>query len=295
MSFLKNIMWPFLPKKVYGLVGPPGSGKSFRASLIAEKYNIDFIIDDGLLLKGQKILAGQSAKRESYYISAVKRAIFNDKVHAEEIRRKLTDEKYTSILILGTSSNMVKKIATTLHLPKIQKIIKIEDIATKEEIRKAQRDRLKYGKHVIPIPLVEVKKKYPNLVLHAIHMLVDEPKGVFFKRNKKKMIEKTIVRPNFGNNGTISITDTALVQMVSHCIDEITKDIKLSKLLIIEEADGFSLKLDVDATFTGSETSLILQKIQSSVRESIEDFTGIRIFRIDIDVVKTKRKKRDEV
>jgi uncharacterized alkaline shock family protein YloU len=109
------------------------------------------------------------------------------------------------------------------------------------------------------------------------------------------MIEKTIVRPNFGHNGTISITDTALVQMVSHCIDEITKDVKLSKLLIIEESDGFSLKLDVNATFMGSETSLILQKIQNSVKESIENFTGIKIFRIDIDVVKTKRKKRKEV
>ena len=290
MNFFNNIIWSFLPKKVYGLVGPPGSGKSFRASLIAEKYNIDFIIDDGLLLKGQKILAGQSAKRESYYISAVKRAIFNDKGHAEEIRKKLTEEKYTSILILGTSVDMVEKIVDTLHLPKIQKIIKIEDIATKEEIRKAQSDRLKYGKHVIPIPLIEVKKKYPNLVLHAIHMLVDEPKGIFFKKKKKKMIEKTIVRPNFGNNGTISITDTALIQMVSHCIDEITKDIKLSKLLIIEESDGFSLKLDVNATYMGSETSSILQKIQSSVGNSIENFTGIKIFKIDIEVVKTKKK-----
>ncbi len=294
MGFFKNVMWPFIPKRVYGLVGPPGSGKSFRASLIAEKYNIDFVIDDGLLLKGQKILAGQSAKREAYHISAVKRAIFNDKAHSEETRKKLAEEKFTSILILGTSINMVNKIAEALHLPKIQKIIKIEDIATQDEIRKAQKDRLKYGKHVIPIPLIEVKKKYPNLVLHAIHMLVDEPKGVFFKKNKKRMIEKTIVRPNFGHDGTISITDTALVQMVSHCIDEITKDITLSKLLIIEESDGFSLKLDVNATFIASETSFILQKIQDSVRESIENFTGIKIFKVDIDIVKTKRKKKIE-
>ena len=188
-TFFNKIVSKILPKKIYGLVGSPGTGKSFRAFLVAEKHNIQFIIDDGLLIKGQQILAGRSAKKEEYHVSAVKKAIFQDTKHAREVRKKLTQEKYKSVLILGTSVNMIYKIAERLHLPKPFKIIKIEDISTEEEIRNAQKNRLKYGKHVIPIPLIEVKKKYPNLVLHAIHMFIDEPKG-FFSKKTKRLIER---------------------------------------------------------------------------------------------------------
>lgn len=48
--------------KVVAFVGPSGTGKSHRAIGIAHKNNCDAIIDDGLLIKGTKILAGTSAK-----------------------------------------------------------------------------------------------------------------------------------------------------------------------------------------------------------------------------------------
>ena len=56
---------------VYALVGESGTGKSFRAKLIAEKNGIDAIIDDGLLIKDDKILAGKTAKHEKTYMGAV--------------------------------------------------------------------------------------------------------------------------------------------------------------------------------------------------------------------------------
>ncbi|OHD23995.1 MAG: hypothetical protein A2086_01905 [Spirochaetes bacterium GWD1_27_9] len=285
IKFMKELFWRMLPKKVYGLVGPPGSGKSFRAFLIAEKYKIEFIIDDGLLIKGQQILAGKSAKRELYHVSAVKRAIFHEPKHARDVRKILIQEQYRSVLILGTSENMLYKIIERLHLNKPEKIIKIQDIATEEEIRMAQKSRLKYGKHVMPIPLIEVKKKYPNIVLHAIHMFIDEPQGFFFKKNKKRLIEKTIVRPNFGgDDGNISISETAIIQMVSHCIAEYSTNIKLLKVSIIEENDGFSLllELSVDYLINGPE---IFKKIQDVVKDKIEQFTGISILKVDIDIV----------
>lgn len=283
-NFFKDLVWGLLPKKVYGLVGAPGTGKSFRAFLLAEKYKIQFIIDDGLLIKGQQILAGKSAKKEKYHVAAVKRAIFQEPKHAREVRKKLVQEKYRSVLILGTSVNMLNKIIDRLHLPKPFKIIKIEDISTEEEIRNAQKNRLKYGKHVIPIPLIEVKKKYPNLVLHAIHMFVDEPKGFIFKKNTKRLIEKTIVRPNFGQDGNISISETALVQMVSHCIAEYSTNIKLVKVSVIEESDGFSLRLEISVDYMLN-TPEIFAKIQSVVKDNIEQFTGIPILKVDIDIV----------
>jgi len=68
MSILKKIKVALKPAGklilIYALVGKAGSGKSFRARLVAEKHQIDLIIDDGLLIRDHRILAGKSAKRE---------------------------------------------------------------------------------------------------------------------------------------------------------------------------------------------------------------------------------------
>ena len=64
MKIFSNIFHAFSGTTVYALAGPSGTGKSFRAKLLAQKYNIEAIIDDGLVIQNDKILAGQSAKRE---------------------------------------------------------------------------------------------------------------------------------------------------------------------------------------------------------------------------------------
>ena len=278
-----------IPKKIYGLIGPTGSGKSFRAFLIADKYKIDYIIDDGLLIKDQKIIAGKSAKKEPLKITAIKRAIFNETKHAREVRKTLYREHYTSLLIIAISELMLQRIIERLHLPKPTKIIKIQDISTDEEIKKAQKSRRKHGKHVIPIPMIEVKKKYPNIVLHAIHLFIDEPKGFFFKKNRKRLIEKTIVRPTYGNQGTISISETALVQMVSHCIAEYSNSIKLLKIFVTELDEGYhlNLKLAIDYKMNDSK---VIKEIQNIIRNKIEEFTGIPIYKVDINIVEFMNK-----
>ena len=254
MSFsFDNLFWGVLPKKIYGLVGAPGTGKSFRAFLLADKYNIHYVIDDGLLLKDQKILAGYSAKEEKYHVSAIKRAIFTETKHAREVRKALQKEHFKSLLILCTSENMLKKIIERLHLPKKYKVIRIEDIATKEEIQLAQKSRIKEGKHVIPIPVIEVKKKYPSLVLNAIHLFKKE-------KGKEKIIEKTIVRPNFNEEGKIQISPEALNQMVIFCIEEYSPDIKLLKNKLIHEYTlRYSIKLYIAADYQKTTPDILLK------------------------------------
>lgn len=73
--------------KVVAFVGPSGTGKSHRAIGIAHKNNCDAIIDDGLLIKGTKILAGTSAKNETNRIQAVKRAILLKKIMQKQCVR----------------------------------------------------------------------------------------------------------------------------------------------------------------------------------------------------------------
>ncbi|MCR5340631.1 MAG: hypothetical protein K6E60_04715, partial [Saccharofermentans sp.] len=46
---------------VIAFVGPSGTGKSTRAIKVARDNNIHYIIDDGLLINGSRIVAGTSA------------------------------------------------------------------------------------------------------------------------------------------------------------------------------------------------------------------------------------------
>lgn len=145
---------------VIALVGPSGTGKSHHALIVAHKNNADAIIDDGILIKDGKIVGGHSAKKEKSKIMAVRRAIFVLPGHAEEVREAIKKASPHRILVLGTSENMVQKIAKALKLPSIAKIIHIEDVATKQEMEKARFYRLKQGKHIIPVPTIELKPHF---------------------------------------------------------------------------------------------------------------------------------------
>ena len=59
MKILSNFLGLFKGITTYALVGPSGTGKSFRARLVADKYKIEAIIDDGLLIKDERILKGR--------------------------------------------------------------------------------------------------------------------------------------------------------------------------------------------------------------------------------------------
>ena len=165
---LSDILSVFQRVQVYALVGESGTGKSFRSKLLAEEYGIHAIIDDGLLIQDEKIVAGRSAKREKTYMGAVRAALFDDKEHRDSVARVLRKTHIKKILLLGTSEKMVSKIAMRLQLPQPQKIIHIEDIASQDEITKAIRSRQIEGKHVIPVPAIEVKKTYSQIFQQSI-------------------------------------------------------------------------------------------------------------------------------
>ena len=73
--------------KVYAFVGPSGTGKSYRAQFVASERGINYIIDDGLLIKGNAIIAGASAKKASTKIETVKLALFSREEQQKEIQK----------------------------------------------------------------------------------------------------------------------------------------------------------------------------------------------------------------
>ena len=49
--------------RVYAFVGPSGTGKSYRAQMVASANDIHHIIDDGILINENEVLAGTSTNQ----------------------------------------------------------------------------------------------------------------------------------------------------------------------------------------------------------------------------------------
>ena len=267
---------------VIALVGPSGTGKSHRALVIAHKHKADAIIDDGILISGGKIIAGHSAKQEASRIMAVRRAIFVLPGHAEEVRKAIGEVNPHRILVLGTSENMVHKIAKALKLPAISQIINIEDIASKADIEKAQFYRLKQGKHIIPVPTIELKPHFSGFLI--------DPVQSFFKRssNKRRRLgEKSIVRPVFSYYGKLSIDDHAVAAIVRKVVleGEISEigHINVSHLYKGDEDLGLKVSCSVVLTY-GNHIPTLITKTQRAVRQAVEYMTGMMVHEVDIVV-----------
>ena len=269
---------------VFALVGESGTGKSFRAKLLAQKHGIDAIIDDGLLIQNDKILAGRTAKHEKTYMGAVRIALFDDKQHRDQVAKALQTNKIKKLLIIGTSEKMAQKITSRLQIPLPSKIIKIEDIANREEIEKAIRSRQIEGKHVIPVPAIEVKKSYSQIFHASIKDLAVKSSFKFLKK-KQSVLEKSIVTPEFSKKGRIEISEAALSQMAMHCVSEFSPEIRIKKLSIKTDSRGYRLIVTIDVPF-GRQLTGEIHSLQQYVIENIEKYTGILIEEVSIIIDK---------
>ena len=277
--------------QVYALVGESGTGKSFKAKLLAQKYGINAIIDDGLLIVDDKIIGGKSAKSEKTYMGAVRVAVFDDKEHRDEIALKIRQNTFRKILLIGTSEKMAVKIATRLQLPPPSNVIKIEDIATREEIDKAIRSRQIEGKHVIPVPAIEIKRDYPQIFYDSLKVFFSKsgPISRIFNRNSgKEVFEKSVVRPEFSKKGRVAISEAALTQMTMHCVGEFDQNIRVRKITIKTNSRGYRIIITVDVPF-GKQLTGEVYKLQQFIIDNIEKFTGILIEEVSIIIDKITR------
>jgi ABC-type oligopeptide transport system ATPase subunit len=183
---------------VFALVGRSGTGKSYKARAIAQRHNIELIIDDGLIIRNGTIVAGRSAKREKGIISAVRTAVFANPDQLEDARRVLAAERVRRILVIGTSVKMVRRIVGSLGLPAPSRVIPIEQAASREEIARALRVRAEQGKHIIPVPSVEIKRSYPHIFFESMKELITGTRrGLRRRPQDSNLVEKTVVRPPY--------------------------------------------------------------------------------------------------
>ncbi len=261
--------------KVYAFVGPSGTGKSYRAQMVANENNIHYIIDDGLFIKDNEIIAGESAKKAPTKIETVKKALFLQDSQKEEIRKVIEKYKPESILILGTSDGMVKKIAANIGVPPIEKTIYIEDIATKEEMEEARRSRITEGKHVIPVPTFEIKKDFSGFIL--------DPLQIFkFKGNNKPYIsEKSIIRPTFSYLGNFTISDTVFRQIIDYVAKKDKSIYSVIRTRIDNQPEGPYVYLEVIVEY-GSNVREVVEEFKNKVIKELEKLTTMRVRTIKI-------------
>ena len=249
---------------VIALVGPSGTGKSHRALWVAQKNGADAIIDDGILIKDGKVIGGISAKKEKNRIMAVRRAIFVLAGHASMVREAIAAAAPRRILVLGTSENMVQKIAKTLRIGTISKIIRIEDIASKKDMEIAQYHRLKKGEHIIPVPSIELKPHFSGYLI--------DPIKSFFKTSsskRRRLGERSIVRPVFSYYGKLVIDDSVIkniVHIVAEKIDEVYGVGSTHVQHVVNGDDDLGITVSTELVFSyGHEITNTMETLRSEL------------------------------
>ena len=286
--------------EVIAFVGSSGTGKSHRALVLAHENNIECIIDDGILIHDNKIVAGFSAKKESSRLKAVRRAIFQDSVQVQSVREQLEKINPHKLMIIGTSDNMVKKITKALGLKEPTSYIRIEDVATPKEIEKAQHARLKEGKHIIPVPTMELKPHFKGY-------LIDPIKTIWRRRTLRKQdpdkigqigsegFERSVVRPSFSYYGRLTFDDDVIIKLIRNGLKKVAGVDASSDIAFNKSPKGQNgLIIDMSVVIEhGYPVKPLMQRVQKSVRNELEYITGMSVERMSIkvkNIIETKRK-----
>ncbi|HOZ55059.1 MAG TPA: Asp23/Gls24 family envelope stress response protein [Clostridia bacterium] len=262
--------------RVLAFVGPSGTGKSYRAQMVASENDINYIIDDGLLIKNNAVVAGTSAKKAPTKIETVKHALFMDEKEKEEMKKAFKKYKPEGIIILGTSDGMVKKIASSLGLPEISKIIYINEVATEKEMEDAKRIRVTEGKHVIPVPTFEIKKDFSGYLLDPLQIFKSKGKG-----KTPYISEKSIIRPTFSYLGNFTISDSVFRQIAEHLANKEKAVYKVVRTRVEKSDIGPTIYMEIILNY-GYNILDTLKDFQQKTKKEIERLTAMNVQKIDI-------------
>ncbi|NLC63224.1 MAG: Asp23/Gls24 family envelope stress response protein [Thermoanaerobacterales bacterium] len=262
--------------RTIALVGRSGTGKSHKAQMVSKECGADLIIDDGLLISGYQVVAGISAKKEKTRLSATRRALFQDPLHAKQVYDKIREFNPQSILVLGTSEAMIAAICKALHIPLPEEKIFIEDISSDKDIKIAQHVRNFDGKHVIPVPTLEIKKDFSGYLL--------DPLKIFYRKGKY-VEEKSVVRPTYSYLGKYTISDTTISQIVQYAAQMVPGISPGGRVIVENHPGGVDLNIEVVVEY-GVPIRQLLEKVQSDVSKQVEYMTALNVLRVNVTAKK---------
>lgn len=257
-------------------IGPAGTGKSRRAQLIARNNNVDYLIDDGLVITKGKIMIGKSAKSEKNLIKAIRRALFQFPEHRKSVMDFIRKNVPCKIMIVATSRTMAEKIARNLGMGTPELFIDITEVATPEEISQAKHERHNNGHHVIPVSKAQLRKNFAGKLVGHLRELL--------KTKDKHDEERTVVRPPFSFLGNLSIDTDAVSQIVEHVVEITDQVTKVREIKIRSSNDRIYVAVHVDMELHGKSFYGLSRTIQKRVVSAINCFTGMDVRSVDVFV-----------
>jgi len=266
---------------VVAFIGPSGTGKSTRAIKVARENSIYYIIDDGLLINGSRIVAGTSAKKAPTKLESVRQALFADESRSGVMRRALAEHLPTTLMILGTSDAMLEKICNNLWLNQPAMLIRIEDISSEEEMQQARHTRMTEGMHTIPVPSMEIKHEFSGKFsdpLNRLRRRLDKERGV---QTVAPDTERTVVRPTFSSLGSYSISDEALLDLVRIILKKVPGLHDVVKFETEKRVYGVVLTVDLALVY-GYNAQDVLREAQERIGRKVEEYTSINMVAVDV-------------
>ena len=146
----------------------------------------------------------------------------------------------------------------------------------------AKEQRTKEGRHIIPVPTMELKTHFHGYLLDSVRSL--------FRRNGAKEeteFEHSVVRPVFSYYGKLIFSDKVLLTLVRHTVKEETGIVKLNKLRIRKHKEEETNGLSVDMALTvryGENLKSLTSRLQKAVEKEISYTTGMTVEVLKITV-----------
>ncbi len=263
--------------KVYALVGKSGTGKSYQAQNLCRKLKIKGIIDDGLFIYENKVVSGISAKRQETYIGAVKTALFTKPEHQADVAASIRKTDPEKLLLIGTSDEMVRRIAKRLEIPEISEIVYIDDITTEAERAIAYKQRHEMGQHVIPAPAFQLKRQFSGYFMSPLLLWRD------LTANKNSMAEKSVVRPTYSYLGDYKLSDKVFSDILACVASEIDGVHEISKVVAVNIPEGVEMKAIVFMKY-GHNILEAARELQARAVKEIESMTAFNVGKLDIEI-----------
>ncbi len=267
---------PSKSPRVLAFVGPAGTGKSQRAQMVARENDVDFIIDDGLVISGGKIHAGKSAKSEKNLVRAIRRALFEYPDHRIAVTEFLRQKNPRNIMVVATSISMADKITRALNISLPERIIDITEVASPDDILSARRERMEKRQHVIPVSRTQLRKNFGGKLVGHLRDL--------FKSIDRDEGERTIVRPPFSFFGSVTIHSSAIADLVRLVVASSPQTGAAKDIRVRSGDDSVSLEITI-SVFPGKLNFLQIGSMhQRKVASAVSYFTGIDVDNVDINV-----------
>lgn len=261
---------------VYAFVGAAGTGKSRRAQLVARDIDVDVLIDDGLVIRRGQIVCGKSAKAERNQIRAIRRALFQFEDHRVAVRSYLSRTRPDKLMLIATSKEMAIRITRRLGLNEPVAFIRIEEVASSEEISRARKERIEKGQHVIPVSHVQVRSNFAGQLVGKLRVL--------WESSQHDEGEKTIVRPPFSFFGELKIAPEAVEAIARFVITQTTQVVSLEELRVRAGDEGVHIQLQIKVSPGRRNIRDVCRLVQKRLKSSVGYFAGLEVLRVDVSV-----------